>query len=156
MPYKLKSFIGEIISALLIFLFVYAAVSKLTDHSQFIYSLSKSPLIASFTTSISWIIPGVELLISMFLFIPAWRQPGLAMSIVLMGIFTLYIGYMLLFARELPCSCGGVIQKLTWREHLLFNILFTVLAYMGFKFSRQSKTFIAINRLEAENPEKKK
>jgi hypothetical protein len=153
---KLKSLLSEIIPALLIFLFVYAAISKLANHNQFIYVLSKSPLIGQFTALISWIVPVVELLISLLLFRPGWRRFGLSMSMLLMSAFTLYIGYMLLFTPQLPCSCGGIIQQLSWREHLLFNILFTVLAYMGFRFTKQSKVFIAINRLEAENPAKKR
>lgn len=53
---------------------------------------------------------------------------------------------MLLFVSELPCSCGGIIQRLSWKGHLAFNTLFTILAYSGFIVSKQSKNFIAINR----------
>jgi len=49
-------------------------------------------------------------------------------AFVLMTVFTLYIAYMLLFTPKLPCSCGGVLQQMTWKQHLLFNIGFTLLA----------------------------
>jgi hypothetical protein len=48
-----------------------------------------------------------------------------------MTAFTLYIGYMVSFAEKLPCSCGGVISKMTWNQHLVFNIFFTLLSLLG-------------------------
>ncbi len=46
-------------------------------------------------------------------------------------LFAGYIGYMLVFVKHLPCSCGGVLQGLSWGQHLLFNLLFLLLAVMG-------------------------
>lgn len=147
MPNKLSAIIIEIISALLIFLFVYTAVSKLMDHDQFLYTLSKSPLIKSFKTPIAWFVPVSELAISLLLLMPKWRQLGLIASAFLISVFTLYIGYMLIFVPNLPCSCGGIIQQLSWKEHLLFNVGVLILALTGFVLLKRSKDFIAINRL---------
>ena len=44
-----------------------------------------------------------------------------------MTIFTLYIGYMVAFVPKLPCSCGGIIQKMSWNQHLIFNVGFILL-----------------------------
>jgi hypothetical protein len=143
---KRKTVMVEIISALLILLFVYAAISKLINYNLFVFTLSQSPLISSSKSSIAWLIPCTELIISLLLFVPRWKHFGLLSSAILMSIFTIYIGYMLLFVPELPCSCGGIIQKLNWKEHLVFNIFFTFIAYAGYIFSIQTKDFIAINR----------
>jgi len=32
------------------------------------------------------------------------------------------------FVEKLPCSCGGVIAKLSWNQHLLLNLGFVLLA----------------------------
>ena len=53
----------EIICALLVFLFVYAATSKLCDYTQFKLQLSHSPLIASYTGILAWLVPSSELTI---------------------------------------------------------------------------------------------
>jgi hypothetical protein len=53
-----------------------------------------------------------------------------------MAAFTGYIGFMLLSNIELPCSCGGVISSLSWKNHLVFNILFLLLASVGYYLSR--------------------
>jgi hypothetical protein len=54
---------------------------------------------------------------------------------------------MLLFTPKLPCSCGGVLKNLSWKEHLMFNFCFTAIAFIGWRFSKKNKDFIAINRL---------
>jgi hypothetical protein len=51
--------------------------------------------------------------------------PGLYASLVLMLAFTIYTAAVLLHAfKYVPCSCGGVIRKLTWPQHLVFNLFF--------------------------------
>jgi len=147
MSNRLKLIISEIIYPIFIFLFVYTAVSKIIDHDSFVAVLSKSPLLGEFNNFISWTIPLVEIAISLLLFIPNFRRIGLLLSALLMSLFTLYIAYMLLFTPALPCSCGGVLKNLGWKEHLVFNSCFTVLAFISWRFSKTNKDFIAINRI---------
>lgn len=147
MSNRLKLIITEIISATFIFLFIYTATSKLIDRGSFAYVLNRSPLLEKFSNFISWTVPSVEIVIAGLLIIPKFRRLGLLLSSSLMILFTLYITYMLTVTSELPCSCGGVLNKLNWHEHLAFNICFTGLALMGWRFSKLNKDFIAINRI---------
>lgn len=147
MSNRLKLIFSEIISALFIFLFVYTAVSKIIFRGSFAYVLSRSPLIGELSDFVSWAIPIVEIGISLLLIFPNFRRLGLLFAALLMSLFTLYIAYMLIFTPELPCSCGGVLKNLDWPEHLLFNICFTVIAFVGRGFSKINKDFIAINRI---------
>ena len=146
LPCKTKSLIAEIISALFILLFVYAAVSKLIDHQGFLHAIQDSPLLEPFTGVISWLVPLAEITISILLFTPKFRSIGLLCSMLLMGLFTLYISYMLLFIPHLPCSCGGALSGLTWTQHLAFNITFTILGLLGWIILKSNKDVIAINR----------
>jgi hypothetical protein len=41
---------------------------------------------------------------------------------------------MVLTSANLPCSCGGVIQQLSWKQHIVFNISFIVLGIAGIYF----------------------
>jgi len=67
----------------------------------------------------------------MLLIFNTWRMIGLYASFFMMLSFTLYITLMLLFTKHLPCSCGGVLRKLSWPQHLILNIFFLILAIAG-------------------------
>ncbi len=126
-----KSIIIEIISSLLIILFIYTALSKLSNYNNFTAQLSKSPFITSYATSIAWSIPAVEIAISLLLVFSKTRLLGLYASFFLMSLFTAYLIIMLNFSYYIPCSCGGVLQYLSWNEHIVFNSFFIVIAGTG-------------------------
>lgn len=144
---KNKFRIINIISALFIFLFAYTALSKLLSIENFRIVLSRSEIFQTGADFLSWVIPVSELAISLLLFFHISRKFGLLLSTVLMGLFTIYIAYMLLFVPDLPCSCGGVIQQMSWPQHLVFNITFFILGFLGWRMSgKMTQDFIAINR----------
>ena len=128
---KIKNILLEIISLLFILLFVYAAVSKLLEYEQFKMQISQSPILGAYAGLLAWGVPGVEILVSFLLVFPRTRLWGLYASTGLMSLFTLYIGAILYFSENIPCSCGGVLDPLGWEEHLLFNIIFLLLALSG-------------------------
>ena len=132
-----RNLIIEVISSLLILLFVYTAISKLLDHTAFKTVLSKSPLIASKAGIVALALPITEALVSVLLFIPRTRIWGFYGSLALMSVFTLYLAYMINFTPKLPCSCGGVLKQMTWNQHLLFNIFFLALSAIGLVLERK-------------------
>jgi putative oxidoreductase len=140
-----RSTVIEIIAALFILLFVYTATSKFFEFASFKYVLSKSPLIGNMAPAVAWGLPIVELLISLLLFIPRTRRLGLWASFGIMVLFTGYLGYMIYFTPDRPCSCGGVLKQMTWKQHLVFNIGFTLLALLGLWLQRRQ------HRMQAKN-----
>lgn len=134
-----KKLVIEIISALFILLFVYTAVTKLNDFENFRNVLKSSPLIGDKALFVAWMLPIGELIVSLLLFMPRTRVLGLHCSLVLMIVFTAYLSYMLTAAPHLPCSCGGVLQQMSWKEHLVFNICFSLLALLGVWLNRKSR-----------------
>ncbi|OQP62272.1 hypothetical protein A4R26_17945 [Niastella populi] len=126
-----KQIVVEVISSLLIILFIYTALSKLSNYNNFIAQLSKSPFITSYANSIAWSIPAVEIVLSLLLVFNKTRLLGLYASFFLMSLFTAYLVIMLNFSYYIPCSCGGVLQYLTWNEHIVFNSFFIVIAGTG-------------------------
>ena len=126
-----RSTIVEIISSLLILLFMYAAVSKLLDYQTFRVQLSKSPFITQFASVLAWALPVGEILVALALTWKRTRLPGLYASLFLMTMFTAYIWTMLQYSYYLPCSCGGVLSKMGWTAHLWFNIGFVALSIIG-------------------------
>jgi hypothetical protein len=132
-----RNHIIEIISSLLIVLFVYTALSKLLDYTSFREVLSKSPLIGGKAAAIALALPIIEGLVSALLFVPRTRLWGFYSSAALISVFTLYLAYMINFTPKLPCSCGGVLKQMNWNQHLVFNIFFLVLSVTGLVLERK-------------------
>ena len=138
---KMRSAAIEAVSYLFVLLFVYAAVSKLHEFSSFRAQLGQSPLISAYTGFVSVFIPAAEILTALFLVIPGLRIYGLAASLLLMTLFTAYIVIILNFSSYIPCSCGGILEKMGWEQHLAFNIFFLLLAVLAIVLSQQSGVF---------------
>lgn len=134
-----KQMISSIIAAIFIFLFAYTAISKFTEFSKFMVVIRKSPLIGEMPRLVAWLVPIAELFTVALLFFNATRSLGFLYAFCLMLTFTVYIGYMLAFAPHLPCSCGGVLRKLSWSDHLFLNIALTMLAGWAYLLNRKSK-----------------
>jgi putative oxidoreductase len=127
-----KQVVIECIVALLIMLFLYASISKFLDFKTFIGQMNNQPLPNSWTPFLVWAIPGLEIAISLSLLFEYTRLLALYASLILMLLFTVYTAIILLhFFPYIPCSCGGVIQKLTWRQHLVLNLSFVALSVIG-------------------------
>jgi uncharacterized membrane protein YphA (DoxX/SURF4 family) len=139
MNIKTKKLFLEFICLLYVLLFVYAAVSKLLDFENFQVQLGQSPLLSAFASWISWLVPTIELLICLLLLIPKWRNMALFAAGSLMMMFATYIYIILHYSSFVPCSCGGILEKMGWTEHLIFNIFFVVLAILGLLIEKEQK-----------------
>ena len=126
-----KEVIIEIATYMIIILFVYASLSKLLQFDIYVKDLHRSPFLKPYSTVLSIIVPAVELVISGLLFHPRTRLLGLYASTILMAVFTFYVWFIVAIVKDTPCSCGGLIRNLTWRQHLMFNIFYTVIAGIG-------------------------
>lgn len=143
-----KSAIIEIICSLFILLFVYTAVTKLVEHNNFKAVIARSSLIGIYSNILSWLIPVLELITATFLFISSLKTWGLACALFLMIVFSIYILYLLFVAEDPPCSCGGVLEYMTWKQHLLFNIFFIILSAAGLRLQLKNNSFIAIKQVK--------
>jgi hypothetical protein len=125
------------------FLFTYAAISKIIDFENFRIQLGQSPLLSSFATQIAWTVPALELLISGLLFFKRHRLKALLAAYALMVMFTSYIYIILNYSSYIPCSCGGILEKLGWTEHLIFNLLFIIMAALSIILLSKKKVIYA-------------
>jgi hypothetical protein len=119
---------ADFICGALLLVFLYTAWSKLMDYEQFRYTLSQSVLLKPLAGIIAWLLPVTEFAIAVLLFIPAFRRIGLWVSATVITAFTIYLGYMILYMPKLPCTCGGVLAELSWRQHIVFNLSLIVLS----------------------------
>jgi hypothetical protein len=124
----------DIIAVLFIILFVYAAISKMNSVSTFELQLSKSPMLVPYAHILSWTLPPFELLVAALLIFPITRLIGFYISYGLMIMFTAYIIAITQFSDDIPCSCGGILQDMSWNQHLVFNIFFSLLGLTAVLF----------------------
>jgi len=129
---KIRSAFIELNTALLVLLFLYTAITKLNDYDRFVGAIRHHSALSPFGTIIAWIVPFLEIAIVLLLVWPAYRRRGLLMGTLLMAIFTCYIAYMLLTQSKLPCTCGGILDQMNWREHFFFNLFITLISLISF------------------------
>lgn len=128
---QLRNIVIEFICMLFVLLFVYAATSKLIDFEHFRIELGQSPLLSAFADWFSILVPAAEYTICLLLVIPRFRIVGLFSAFGLMVMFSVYIYIILHYTSFVPCSCGGVLEKLKWGDHLIFNLAFVALAILA-------------------------
>lgn len=121
----------QVVSLLFVLLFVYAAVSKILDFERFQVQIAQSPLLSAYASWISWAVIVIELLIALMLMFSKTKIVGLFLALSLMTMFTAYIFIILHYSSFVPCSCGGILEKMTWNVHLVFNLCFVCMAIVG-------------------------
>lgn len=135
-----KKLLLELPAVLLTILFTYASISKLLQYNTFRFQLGQSPFTTGYSGLIAWFIPAIEIITTALLLFPVTRLKGFYLSYGLMLLFTLYIYAILHYSYFIPCSCGGILSKMNWEQHLVFNIIFTLIAVAGiFTFPLKSK-----------------
>ncbi|OQP62015.1 hypothetical protein A3860_30495 [Niastella vici] len=134
-----RTTIIEIVTVLNIILFLYTGIAKIMDYSVFKEQLADSPILSWAAKPIAIFLPIVEFAIVLMLAIPRWRLKGLYASFGIMTLFTAYIIAMFIVAPEMPCSCGGIIELLSWKQHIVFNSAFIILNMGAIIFLKKEK-----------------
>lgn len=135
-----RSSIISLITICLIILWTYAAISKLIDFDQTRAQMHSQVFSATFSSILTWAIPAIELLTTALLVYSKTRIYGLYVSAILLFVFTMYIVLVInnAFGR-IPCSCGGVLEKMSWGQHLAFNIVFLLLTLSSIVFELKER-----------------
>ncbi|SEB10583.1 MauE/DoxX family redox-associated membrane protein [Pedobacter hartonius] len=133
----IKRITVDIVSYAYVLLFLYAATSKLMDYDNSEMQMSKSPVITDYASILVWLVPALEILISVLIAIPKAAMIGLLMALGMMCAFTGYIFIILNYSDFIPCSCGGVLAMMGWRTHMVFNLVFIFLAIVAIVLKAQ-------------------
>lgn len=140
-----RSTIIETIIFLYALLFLYTGISKLTTYDIVKEQLAEVAVLKPFASVIAFTLPWIEFAIVILMIIPRWRLKGFYSALGIMIIFTIYIIGLLSFTDKLPCSCGGVIGKLSWPQHIILNLVFIAMALTGIYLERLQKKGIQKN-----------
>ena len=137
MSTKKSGYLNEVAISLMVLLFAYASLSKLLEHESFYDQLRHQPYISTFAPLLTWLIPSAEFTIAVGLLFKPFQLTASYLFILLMGLFTLYIIVMLAGGSKLPCSCGGIIRQLSWKQHLIFNGCFLLVGFWTIRQQRK-------------------
>lgn len=114
-------------------LFLYSAISKSMDFELFVNNLYKSPFFSNLNPKLlAIVVIAIEFFIPAVLFFDSTSKIGYLSSFFLLFVFTGYILMMFWLSPYLPCSCGGLIEALSWEQHVYFNILFMIFSFTLF------------------------
>ena len=121
-----------VISLVFVVLFTYTAVSKLMEFKIYEGRMLNQPMPMLINSILVWAIPIAELLVTFLLLFSRTMKKGLYGSLFLMVLFTGYTGLMNFgFFEKVPCSCGGIIESLSWSQHFYVNTGFLLLSVAG-------------------------
>ncbi|GGH25273.1 hypothetical protein FAZ19_15765 [Sphingobacterium alkalisoli] len=124
-----RKVLSEIFIYLIALLWLYASVYKFLQVENSINQLVDSPLIAPYAVLLGYALPVIEFVLFVLLLLPGTRRIALFGSAVLLTIFIVYIIIILNFYKaDTPCICGGIISKLSWKNHVYFNLAFLMMS----------------------------
>lgn len=127
-----KESIFLVVSGLIAALFFYAAMAKLMDYDKSLSEMRNQIFPVFIAKTLTWLIPVIEIVLSLLLLFPSSRKMALWVSLLLLIAFTLYIAVVMtgVFGR-IPCSCGGILENMSYGIHLMFNLFFIAIAIFG-------------------------
>jgi putative oxidoreductase len=140
-----KAILIDLLTVLLLLLFAYTAASKFLDMSKFIFQmrLAPVPLVKIIAPVLGWTVPVIEMIIAIVFalgfFHPVLKIKAMYASVILLVIFEIYIATMVLSGSRLPCTCGGIVSKMGWTDHLFFNGFFIITGILSIKYLEKQK-----------------
>ena len=118
----------------LILLWTYTGFDKLIRFEVSRKAFLNQPMPNDLEEILAFVIPGIELLIALLLLFSVTRWWGYLGSILLLTVFTTYVGLIWVGAfPRVPCNCAGILESLGWAEHFWMNLGFIGLAVSGIR-----------------------
>jgi hypothetical protein len=141
----ISKFLFPAVTFLLILLWIYASISKLIDFHHFeaeMHNQAIPPIVQAF---LIYGLPPVELIVAGLLIGDKTYVAGLLASLILLTIFTGYITLTILhFFSYVPCSCGGILEKMSWTTHLVFNLFFIFLTLTNLYIKLKERRMVTL------------
>lgn len=134
----MKNTVTLLIRFVLIGLYSYVAFSKWFAFQQFVHDMHNQPFARWLADVLIGVLPLLELGVAVFLFFPKLVIWGFRLSGLLMGLFTVYVGAVLLGVfNRVPCACGGFLNGLGWGQHLVVNLLLLGVSVLGWYLQKK-------------------
>lgn len=120
-------------TSLLVLLWSLSAGGKLADFNHFEATLNKQLFSKEFSEFLLYAVPASEMAAAFLLLSTQTRLIGFITSLMLLSLFTAYIGLILIgYYNKIPCACISIIAGMGFKAHFFFNLFFLAVATMGF------------------------
>lgn len=128
----------QFITISFILLWSYAAFSKLVDLDKSRSEMLNQVFPIWIAEILYWLVPTIEIGLCALLIFTKTRLMGLFGSLILISSFSIYIAITMagIFGR-IPCNCGGILSKMSYGTHLIFNLFFVLLAFIAVILSKR-------------------
>ncbi len=128
----------ELFTYLLALLFLFTSLNKIFDMHHFVRQMNNQVFPKPISSLLIVFVPLIEIIAVILLLRIKTRLKGLRLSLGLMSAFTIYVGLVMfrVFPR-VPCSCAGVFNQMSWPQHFIFNIAFTLMAATALFISKK-------------------
>lgn len=121
-----------IASFILIITWIYTGLDKALAFEESWKALHNQTFPAWLATTLAYILPIVEVGLALFLFFSKTRWWGFLGSALLLAVFITYVGLIWVGAfPRVPCNCAGILNSVSWLEHLLINSALLLLSIFG-------------------------
>lgn len=137
-----------VIAVLILAMFLYTGFDKIRHMAAFKAELYASPLdlIAQNSKLIAYVIPWMEIVACLLLLFPKTQYLGFMVSLMLFLSFTIYIAALFNIDKKMPCSCGGIISYLSWKQHLVVNIIYVFVTAVATVMTYRSRKIMIHSR----------
>lgn len=119
------------ISLFFVLLWSYAAISKIIVFRNFRSQLGQSPGLEAYAGLVASGLIFLQLLAIGMICYRSYRLLGLWMTFGIVTVFTGYNGFILMDSNNLPCTCIGLFEKMTWKGNLNLNMGLMITALVG-------------------------
>ncbi len=126
-----------VIITVFILLFLYTGIAKLVNYQHFLEGFESSFLLRPFAHMPVWWVPVAEVLLPILLLSKKYRLFGLYICFIIMILFTAYIVVLNYHSEDIPCDCGGYLEKLSPGLHIFLNCLLAALALGGITLEKK-------------------
>ena len=124
----------KIFNTILILLWTYTGLDKLIRWEASRKAFLNQPMPNELEEVLAFVLPGIELLLALLLLFSVTRWWGYLGSILLLSVFTTYVGLIWVGAfPRVPCNCAGILESLGWAEHFVLNMICIGIAVWGIR-----------------------
>ena len=123
----------------LVLLWTYAGLDKLLGWEASRKAFHNQTFPSELAEVLAYAVPIAELLIALLLLFSVSRWWGYLSSILLLTVFTTYVGLIWVGAfPRVPCNCAGILESLSWEAHFSLNLGFIALSILGLHVQKKA------------------
>jgi uncharacterized membrane protein YphA (DoxX/SURF4 family) len=130
----MKRILSPVSYSTLIFIWSYTGIEKIIRFKESRKAFLNQPMPNEIEEVLAYVVPGVELLLALLLLFSVTRWWGYLGSMLLLTVFTTYVGLIWVGAfPRVPCNCAGILESLGWAEHFILNMICIGLGVWGLR-----------------------